>query len=379
MSDLFGYFRLERGVLPSTKPIDWSPDDKLRMFANKILLLNPPYFILNSYKILKLRANVAIVRWHGHLLACWGDFLPGQQRFLKFGWLDDQLQIRQNYTFLGLGNNDNIIMKDSRAIWSGHMEDPRLMITEDDALVIQFTAYISDRRRNPHTHQAGIVGRINSTTNRVEFGVPYLLSLKGKEVVRHEKNWVLFQYNSTVHFIYSYHPSVVLTIQQLHTESDIAWVADEPAWKFVEDPSTFSLPYHTPTFGEVRGGTPALLVKKNNESFYFAIFHSVRHNHFLRQHGNYFMGAITFCPRPPFQIRSISRFPIIDEGFSLYQGAWASNHLDYIVFPTGIVFEPSMNYFLLSLGHQDQDVVFFNISFTEILKTLETVHICREV
>ena len=82
-------------------------------------------------------------------------------------------------------------------------------------------------------------------------------------------------------------------------------------------------------YGQMRGGTPALLV----EGEFLTFFHSrVR----LRASAfeTYFMGALTFSADPPFRLLRQSRVPLLIDG--MYEGAWAGTaHNDYIVFPMG--------------------------------------------
>ena len=70
-------------------------------------------------------------------------------------------------------------------------------------------------------------------------------------------------------------------------------------------------------YGELRGGTPAVLI---NNSFYFSFFHSSNEP---KESGDdvlktYVMGAYVFCKKPPFKILKISALPIVHN--SMYTG-----------------------------------------------------------
>jgi hypothetical protein len=102
---------------------------------------------------------------------------------------------------------------------------------------------------------------------------------------------------------------------------------------------TVSLSRHkalTWSAGHIRGGTPAHLI---NENEYLTIFHSTTAVKGYSGRITFFMGAITFTARPPFEIVRISSAPIISDGDHLfYSGPWFQKKYDYIVYPTGYVF-----------------------------------------
>lgn len=51
----------------------------------------------------------------------------------------------------------------------------------------------------------------------------------------------------------------------------------------------------------------------------------------------YLMGAITFCPHPPFNIHAITYQPIVNQSF--YDGPWIWPSLDFGVYPSGIIYD----------------------------------------
>ena len=70
------------------------------------------------------------------------------------------------------------------------------------------------------------------------------------------------------------------------------------------------------TMIDFSGGTSTIFVN----GIYLSFFHT-------RQHGpaagvdHYFMGALTYCPHPPFHIHSMSEFPIVIDP-TWYEGPW---------------------------------------------------------
>ena len=51
----------------------------------------------------------------------------------------------------------------------------------------------------------------------------------------------------------------------------------------------------------------------------------------------YLMGAITFCPHPPFAIHAVTYQPIVNDSF--YEGPWIWPSLDFGVYPSGIIYD----------------------------------------
>jgi predicted GH43/DUF377 family glycosyl hydrolase len=106
-------------------------------------------------------------------------------------------------------------------------------------------------------------------------------------------------------------------------------------------------------YGELRGGTPALL--ENGE--YLAIFHSSKKLASRQSEGkkmvHYFMGAYTFAAKPPFELKKISPRPIVGKNF--YNGpahnTWKPLR---VVFPAGIIIDEK--YIWVSYGRQDHEM-----------------------
>lgn len=119
-------------------------------------------------------------------------------------------------------------------------------------------------------------------------------------------------------------------------------------------------------WGQLRGGTQALLV----DGEYLAFFHSslylssdVSLGHCLR---HYFIGAYTFSSVPPFEITKISKEPIIAEGF------YTTSDFDQrVVFPCGYIIAGSKIY--LAYGKDDCEIWIAEIDKVQLMKTLKQV------
>ncbi len=132
-----------------------------------------------------------------------------------------------------------------------------------------------------------------------------------------QKNWSPFEWNQNLFFSYSVNPHEVihpnlrngLCYQSYKTEGFIDW-----------------------EFGTLRGSTPPIL----DDGEYLAFFHSARKMSTFYTHGwplwHYFAGAYTFSAEPPFEMKKISPFPIVEETFYGF-----SNTIKRVIFPGGIV------------------------------------------
>lgn len=89
------------------------------------------------------------------------------------------------------------------------------------------------------------------------------------------------------------------------------------------------------------------------------------------------MGAITFCPKPPFNVHTISRHPIVNE--SMYKGKWTdSPKIDYVMFPIGIMRdrEKENDFVWLSFGHQDIEGWVVQFELDGLFQSMELVSSC---
>jgi len=116
-------------------------------------------------------------------------------------------------------------------------------------------------------------------------------------------------------------------------------------------------------YGELRGGTPALLLG----DVYMAFFHSRMSSGNLRQ--TYFMGAYTFSSAPPFQILSISSEPIIAKQF--YQGKFSSSTFDYYRLSHEFLFDRDRVY--LYVGKQDKETWMVILNRSALIESLAPV------
>lgn len=176
-----------------------------------------------------------------------------------------------------------------------------------------------------------------------------------------------FEYNGTLHFIQSIHPLHVLALTSVDGNrlATLRTVYRDTA------NSTRPLPWLGQEYGShIRGGTPAILVR----GVYLAFFHTQVNLKVFYSLNTYFMGAVTFCPHPPFKMHSISVYPIVDR--RLYEGNWVPKFHNYVVFPSGLVLEEDGDHVLLSLGHQDMSAWVMRLEINSLFDTMDIVEDC---
>ena len=140
-----------------------------------------------------------------------------------------------------------------------------------------------------------------------------------------EKNWTPFSYTdkngtSDLYFVYEYNPFKVI-----HLDTPITGIINHP---FEAKPAPLLNEWEE-KWGKIRGGTPALKLETGD---YVTFFHSS----FKEKGYNwYVVGAITFEGQPPFDIKSISQFPILFKGIYTTPVAQGRNKSLRALFPGG--------------------------------------------
>lgn len=149
-----------------------------------------------------------------------------------------------------------------------------------------------------------------------------------------EKNWVWFEYNDCIYFIYQCHKQQIIARWSGQLEEEL--ITEAPTWYY----------------GPIKGGTPPIPY----EGKLLRFFHSTLDNDYMPPRRTYFIGALLMEPKPPFKIVAVSKRPIL-----------TGSHIDdlkvrdrpkhwkaKVVFPAGAV---QRNWgWLLSLGVNDSQI-----------------------
>lgn len=308
--------------------------------------------------------NPSVVVWLGRYLLCWRD--GGK---VAFGWLNERGDDIDEKSFLGLGGKDGTL----HPIRSGEIEqeDPRMLVLSDDRLVVAFTGFFPDPKR-PHKRigrniQCFVIARYATSEKRIVFD-EHIHKFDQNFGSNRQKNWVVFERDSSVHFIQHIQQMKILKYTNVtdpvsHTAAYEEVAADSGL-------SKGSLPWKSRLFGgHLRGGTPAILV---HPKYYLMLFHTS----FTHRMSEYFMGALTFCSSPPFQVQSMSSHPILrTERF--YIGDFINGYLHYVIYPSGLIRHPQDNDTLIvSFGHQDKHGYLVHLNLTSLLQSLTMLNHC---
>ncbi len=174
-----------------------------------------------------------------------------------------------------------------------------------------------------------------------------------------EKNWVPFEYQDNLHFIYATDPYTIFNVQDIKDSRAAALCNTKFAPVYnVWDQSIW---------GPIFGGTPARLV----DDVYIAFFHAWKKCP-DKKNLYYVMGAYAFEPNPPFKILAITPEPIF------FKDAYSAKHAEakkHILYPAGFAIEKKENKTILhvSCGENDSSTRIVSIDKDRLLATMVLV------
>lgn len=290
--------------------------------------------------------NPSIIRWQGKLLMSFRDIPDPKKSFesrLGLLWLDNDFNAISHPQLLDTQMDSPIPSRaeDSRLIQNG---DTLYLVYSDnrDKLITKggFRVYIGELKFD---------GK-----NFFLYNIDCLYRFEGESLLQREKNWVPFIYEQTLLLAYSLNPHIIFLPHIGKGECETMSVTfGKIKWDW----------------GELRGGTPGLI---SNENQYLAFFHSSKKMETLQSDGkpipHYFIGAYTFSSTPPFEIKKISKEPIIGKNFyegTSYKPYWGPLK---VVFPGGFIFDE--NYIWLAYGKQDHETWIVKFDKEKLLKSL---------
>jgi hypothetical protein len=202
-------------------------------------------------------------------------------------------------------------------------QDPRMIVHHSQhSFIISFTNPL----RIPFT--MGLIEfRYNARAEKVDVVRYYDRIISPINTQSIQKNWCPFYYEDELYFIYSINPLIIYSLlpsNDRQTTAEIFSITNKIDNLYSE------------YGGELRGGTNALYLPGVDVYLSFYHFATNLPNNPLK---TYFLGAYTFTAHPPFQLVSITAYPMMTE--QLYSGPWfwnARRKLDYVVFPLCIYF-----------------------------------------
>jgi predicted GH43/DUF377 family glycosyl hydrolase len=297
--------------------------------------------------------NASIVKWKDAFLMSF-RIIPEDSKkksFIGLIWLNE------NFDPVG---EPYIINLNSTSLVSYNAEDARL-INQGERLFIlyQNNTIVNVRNKDNKIINKGMRvyvaeleydGKRFFTKNATKLLFPFTQELR-------EKNWVPFIYDQKLFLAYTINPHHILCPKLETGECETVFRSSFPAhWHW----------------GELRGGTPALIVNDQ----YLAFFHSCMDMRSYHSRGkeklHYFIGAYTFSTQPPFEITHISSEPITGKHF--YEG---KDYKPYwkpvqVVFPCGFIFDDQ--YIWLTYGRQDHEIWVAKLDKKGLLQSLISVN-----
>jgi hypothetical protein len=378
-------FKLENTALPSLNMHISTRDDAMRYEVLKILSLSPPIFWKDTYYLGKM-LNPALESWKGRTFFTWRNGMYDSP--INFAWFSFEEMIKrkhivnsrllQNPNAKDYPYFDSIISLSIKEYDFNHLqEDPRLLVRANGSLAIIYT--VKESLFKP-PKQAYCHLSMTTDAQPPQLTVTNSILLDGHAFDPSQKNWIALEHGQDMYFIQSVNPLVVLK----HDGSN----GSDPRIGKVrivhQDSQTITLPWRNEYGAFIRGGSPAVLVTPNHPAhqqfpkYYLAFFHSVAQIQERNSLRTYFMGAVSFCPHPPFHIHAISTHPILQEKF--YDGAWVEpRRTDYVMFAIGSLMRPDdPNHIYVSFGHQDKDGYLAKFHLGELFASMEIVNNCSE-
>lgn len=275
--------------------------------------------------------NPSLVRWNNRLLLSFRVIPDSKQPFtslIGLTWL--------NENFDPIGTPHILPLRSMESPAPSRAEDGRLLVVNNTLLLMysdndeellskKFRMFCAELEYN------GASFIIKNTH--------CLATFDGEQSNRREKNWVPFDYRNSLLLAYSLHPHKIFYPLFAHAHAALYVTSDNSlAW----------------SWGEPRGGTPALL----DHDTYLAFFHSSKKVATVHSQGkemmHYVMGAYTFSREYPFKIQKISPEPIVAQGFyegEIYKPYWGSVRC---VFPCGFIMNEE--FLWIAYGRQDHEM-----------------------
>lgn len=294
--------------------------------------------------------NPSIIRWQGRLLMSFRVIPDRSQSFnaeIGLVWLNEDFSVASEPQLLNL--RDEFSSVPCRA------EDARLIA------IGQKLYMIYDDNCEPKISKGGFRVYVAQLHYDGEHFIPdpieCLSHFEGQSPQRREKAWVPFEYQGNLLLAYSLFPHTIFYPRldgtgtcetTCSTKSSISW-----------------------DWGELRGGTPGLIVDNQYLSFFHSSIPMATVHSEGKQIAHYFMGAYTFSLDPPFAITAISPEPIF--GGNFYNGVQYKPYWKPIrcVFPCGYVFNES--YIWIVYGRDDHETWVVKLDKKKLLQSLISI------
>lgn len=293
--------------------------------------------------------NPCITRFEGKLLLSFRNLPNLSMKFnsdIYLTFLDEN--------FNPIGSPQRLHLRTQHPTIPCRAEDARLLYIADRFYIVYsdnidpkitrggFRMFIAELHHDGHTFTAGPPEKLS------EF--------EGHNPGRREKNWTPFDYKNELLLAYSQQPHLIFRpIFGTEECETVTSSTSEIHWNW----------------GELRGGTPALLVDGEYLTFFHSQIEMASHHSEGKTMFHYFMGAYTFSPHYPFAITRISPEPIVGPNFyhgKVHKPYWAPLR---VVFPCGFIYDDHHLY--ISYGRQDHECWIVKLDKQKLLDSLRRI------
>lgn len=287
--------------------------------------------------------NPSIVKWNNSLL-------------LSFRIYDTKLNSANKIGLIFLNNNFEPISKtyilkiEQKEIINFNI-NKKTKINEQDPRLVLINNKLKITYSNYKIGRMFIADLIFKDDNFIAKKPICILNFDGAQKNRLEKNWMPFEYQKELLLIYSLQPHKIIKLNATNYGKTYTNTTTNFNWQY----------------GELRGGTPALLV----DGEYLSFFHSSIDMSSKHSNGNviehFFMGAYTFSNKFPFRITNISPEPIY--GYNFYTSKEYNLYRPLkVVFPGGYIF--NKDYIWIVFGKQDREIHVVKINKQQLMNSL---------
>lgn len=120
-------------------------------------------------------------------------------------------------------------------------------------------------------------------------------------------------------------------------------------------------------WGTARGGSPAILVDGEYWMFFHSFYRPITGGIDIH---NYICGAMVFQSTPPFLPKRMLKDPVVFEG--MYTSNYRRSNT-FTTYPAGVVYEPELDQFLVSIGENDRVMKVLTISKKSLEQALQPI------
>lgn len=295
--------------------------------------------------------NPSIVRWNGSILMSFRtrDPITASTHLVGFVEVDEDFNLVSEPRFLDISEVNPYLPE--------KLQDVRLIAIKGDLYIVynNVVGPIEFEMRRM------FMAKLQIEQDRFYLGnIESILDFEGASSSVPEKNWVPFEFKGEMMLAYSIQPHLIFQpMLGTSTCKTIAATNGKMRWEW----------------GQMRGGTPALLTGEE----YLAFFHSSKEMVTAHSDGkkisHYFMGAYTFASKPPFNITKVSPEPIIASNF--YSGAKYNTWKPLrVIFPCGYIMDT--NFIWIAYGKQDHELWVVKLDKQGLYNSLVPVNIDLE-